>query len=97
MYPQALIIVMAFPGNLEHTDVGILTPPQVASYLQYMMAMREHIAQQGLNNVFYFSVDGTGMPVTDWCGSHPSAAAHQFMAQQLYAFIASAYPAWSSA
>ena len=49
---------------------------------------------QGMTNVYRFELDGTNLPLDDWCADHLSVAAHQNIADQLVQYIQTTFPDW---
>ena len=84
---------MSFPAGL--LDLGILPPNRTDHYLDYMHNLSAEIAQQDLKDVHFLQLSDVGLPTEGWCASHPSVAAHHYIAQQVAAFIQSIRPDWA--
>lgn len=88
------MIIQVFPE--EQQLEGVLNQNQTTTYLQYMSSLYSEVQAEGLTNVHYLQLNAIGMPLTDWCASHPSAAAHANIAAQLSAFIEAVIPEWTT-
>lgn len=93
-YSSPEIIIQVFPWEVQFE--GVLTFNQTTVYLQYMSALFTEVQAEGLNNVHFLQLNAQTMDLSDWCASHPSAAADMNISEQLIAFIDAILPNWSS-
>ena len=93
-YSSPEIIIQVFPWEVQFE--GVLTFNQTTVYLQYMSALFTEVQAEGLNNVHFLQLNAQTMDLSDWCSSHPSAAADVDISAQLIAFIDAILPNWSS-
>ena len=89
------IILQVFPWEVQFE--GVLTFNQTTVYLQYMAALFTEVQAEGLDNVHFLQLNALTMNLSDWCSSHPSAAADQNISEQLIAYIDAILPSWATA
>lgn len=94
-YNTPEIILQVFPWEVQFE--GVLTFNQTTVYLQYMAALFTEVQAEGLDNVHFLQLNALTMDLSDWCASHPSAAADQNISEQLIAFIDAILPNWATA
>ena len=88
------MVIQVFP--LEQLLEGVLNQTQSTTYLQYMSSLYTAAQTEGMTNVHYLQLNAVNMPLTDWCSSHPSAAADANIAEQLITFIEGVLPEWTT-
>ena len=91
---QMQIILQVFPAQQQ--NVGVLTPNQTVTYLQYMTSLYAAGLQEGMINLHLFQINGTSLPLDNWCVAHPSAAADANIAAQLTAYINRLLPSYAT-
>ena len=74
---------------------GSLTSDQTNYYFQYTTSLYNQAQMAGMSNVYLFQLNGVDLSLDDWCVGHPSAAAHQTMADQLTQYIQAVFPDWA--
>lgn len=94
-YPMASLVVLCFPSILQTTG-QILQAAAAAKYRRYMSVLRFQMAQQRLPSTFFLDIDGSHLPLSDWCSSHPSIAADSEIAKQLADYVEQIAPGNSS-
>ena len=75
---------------------GSLTLNQTTYYLQYTTSLYNLARMQGMSNVYLLQLNGVNLPLDNWCVGHPSADAHQNMADQLTQYIQAVLPDWAT-
>ena len=92
--PSPDIIVVSF--SYESQTVGILTSDQANRYLAYMAHLATEIGRQGVPQAHVLQLDGKGLNTTGWCATHPDAAAHRQIAEEIVAFIEDTLPVFGN-
>ena len=93
-YSNPGIVLLSYPPE-SLVDLS-MTQDQFNNYLQYITTLYQQAQQQGMSNVYQFQLDGTNLPLDNWCVDHPSTAAHQVMANQLIQYIQATFPDWGN-
>lgn len=95
-YPAAAIITLVWP--FEQQLAGVQGPYKTPAYLQYMAAAHTRLQMAGIQNTHLLQIVGESFnSIQNWCFSHPDAAAHAKVAQQLIQYIAAVFPSWAAA
>ena len=99
-YNQLVVVVVQWPAELfaqpSQLEAGVLTPTQAAAYELYMQHLQAEISVQDLEDISFLQVNGSNAVLAGrWCDSHPDAAAHEYIAEEIVSHVQSVYPGWS--
>ena len=93
-YDTPEIILLMYPVDMFLQ--GILSRDQAMTYIQYMTHLNMSAQSEQMTNVHLLELSLTGIPLTNWCAAHLSAAADAAVATQLVSFINQTLPHWGN-